>query len=56
MKHDEILKRDYSDKFDELRKSGVIVSHNKYGAVEDKFGKYGGVAAIETFQKCIDKF
>ena len=34
MKHDEILKRDYSDKFDELRKAAVIVSHYKYGAVE----------------------
>ena len=41
MKHDEILKRDYSDKFDELRKAAVIVSHYKYGAVEDNFGKLG---------------
>ena len=45
MKHDEILKRDYSDKFDELRKAAVIVSHYKYGAVEDNFGKYGGVCS-----------
>ena len=39
-----------------VRKAAVIVSHYKYGAVEDNFGKCGGVDAIETIQKCIDKF
>ena len=56
MKHDEILKQDYSEKFDELRRAAVIVSHYKYGAVEDNFGKHGGVDAIETIKRCLDKF
>ena len=54
--HDDILKHDYSDKFDELRKAAVIVSHYKYGSVEDNFGACGGVDAIETIKMCLEKF
>lgn len=54
--HDDILKQDYSERFDDLRKASVVVSHYKYGSVENNFGKYGGVDAIETIKKCLDKF
>ena len=54
--HDDILEHDYSEKFDELRKAAIIVSHYKYGSVENNFGKYGGVDAIETIKMCIEKF
>ena len=53
---DRILKRDYSDKFDMLRKAAVITSHYKYGPVEDNFGINGGVDAIKTLEMCLDKF
>lgn len=56
MKHDEILKKEYSDKFDELRKAAIIVSHYKYGALEDNFGDNGGVDAIKTLEMCLQKF
>ena len=53
---DRILKRDYSDKFDMLRKAAVITSHYKYGPVEDNFGVNGGVDAVKTLEMCLDKF
>lgn len=54
--HNRILKRDYSEKFDMLRKAAVITSHYKYGALEDNFGDNGGVDAIKTLEMCLDKF
>ena len=56
MKHEEILKHDYSDKFDELRKAAILASHYKYGSAKDNFDRYGGVDAIGTLKKCLDKF
>ena len=54
--HDDILKQDYSERFDDLRKAAVVVSHYKYGSVEDNFGACGGVDAIETIKMCLEKF
>jgi hypothetical protein len=51
-----ILKKDYSGKFDMLRKASVITSHYKYGPVENNFGTNGGVDAIKTLEMCLDKF
>ena len=31
--------KEYSEKFDELRKNRVRVSFHKYGSAEDNFGK-----------------
>lgn len=53
---DRILKRDYSDKFDMLRKAAIITSHYKYGPAEDNFGVNGGVDAVKTLEMCLDKF
>lgn len=53
---DLILKEDYSEKFDDIRKAMVITSHYKYGAVKNNFGDLGGVDAIETLKMCLEKF
>ena len=51
-----ILKEDYSEQFDNIRKAMVITSHYKYGAVKNNFGDLGGVDAIETLKMCLEKF
>ena len=53
---DMILKEDYSEKFDDIRKAMVITSHYKYGAVKNNFGDLGGVDAIKTLKLCLEKF
>lgn len=53
---DMILKEDYSEKFDDIRKAMVITSHYKYGAAKNNFGDLGGVDAIETLKMCLEKF
>lgn len=53
---DLILREDYSEKFDDIRKAMVITSHYKYGAVKNNFGDLGGVDAIETLKMCLEKF
>lgn len=53
---DIILREDYSEKFDDIRKAMVITSHYKYGAVKNNFGDLGGVDAIETLKMCLEKF
>ena len=50
-----ILKEDYSEEFDNIRKAMVITSHYKYGAVKNNFGDLGGVDAIETLKMCLEK-
>lgn len=53
---DRILKNDYSEEFDSIRKAMVITSHYKYGAAKNNFGDLGGVDAIETLKMCLEKF
>ena len=53
---DMILREDYSEKFDDIRKAMVITSHYKYGSVRNNFGNLGGVDAIETLKMCLEKF
>ena len=55
MDENEVLKREYSDKFDKERKHRVEVSYYKYGPARDNFGA-GRVAALETAKLCIEAF
>jgi hypothetical protein len=52
---DYILKADYCDEFDRIRKNMVTVSHFKYGSARDNFSS-GRVDAIKTAELCIDAF
>lgn len=55
MDENEVLKREYSDKFDNERKHRVEVSYYKYGPARDNFGA-GRVDALETAKLCIEAF
>jgi hypothetical protein len=51
----EILKTDYSEQFDEIRKNLVIQSHYKYGKASRNFAS-GYVDAVGCMKKCLSKF
>ena len=55
MDENEVLRREYSDKFDKERKHRVEVSYYKYGPARDNFGA-GRVDALETAKLCIEAF
>lgn len=48
-------KLDYSERFDELRKHRVELSHIKYGRARKNF-QTGNVNAIETMKLCVEKY
>lgn len=50
-----ILKTEYSNKFDEIRKDLVVQSYFKYGKASRNFVS-GYVDAIGSLKKCIRKF
>lgn len=52
---DDILKKEYSESFDNQRKNRVAVSYYKYGPAKDNFGA-GRVDALKTAERCIDAF
>lgn len=51
----EILKTDYSEKFDEIRKNLVVQSYFKYGKASRNFVS-GNVDAVGSLKKCLTKF
>lgn len=52
---DDILQREYSESFDQMRKNRVEVSYHKYGPARDNFGS-GRVDAIGSLELCLEKF
>lgn len=52
---EDILKHEYSEEFDKLRKNRVQVSYFKYGPARDNFGG-GRVDAIGSLELCLEKF
>ena len=46
---------DYSERFDELRRNRVQVSHYKYGRASKNF-RAGNVDALATMDLCIQKY
>ena len=52
---DEILKKEYSEEFDNLRKNRVKMSFYKYGSARDNFGG-GRVDALKTAEMCLEAF
>ena len=51
----EVLKREYSAKFDKERQNRIEISYYKYGPARDNFGS-GRVDAIKTAELCIEAF
>ena len=51
----EIMKAEYSEEFDKLRKNRVGASYFKYGPARKNFGE-GRVDAIGSLELCLEKF
>ena len=51
----DILDKEYSKKFDELRKNRVEVSYHKYGPAKINFGDKL-VNALDSANMCIEKY
>lgn len=49
------MSKEYSTRFDELRRNRVEVSYYKYGSAYRNFGR-GNVQAIPTLEKCLQKY
>ena len=49
------MSKEYSIRFDELRRNRVEVSYYKYGPASQNFGR-GNVQAIPTLEKCLQKY
>lgn len=49
------ITKEYSDKFDKLRRNRVETSYFKYGPAKQNFGR-GYVDAIGSLEKCLQKY
>lgn len=55
MNADEILKTEYSNRFDEIRKNAMIAGYYKYGPVSKDYST-GNMNAMKTMELCIQKY
>ena len=53
---DKILKTEYSNRFDEIRKKQMITSFYKYGALKDNYQNFKCMKALEDVQLRIQKY
>lgn len=53
---DEVLKTEYSEKFDEIRKNMMIMSYYKYGPLKDNYKTYKCMNAIENLKIRLQKY
>lgn len=52
----QILKTEYSDRFDDIRKSMMVVSYYKYGPMKDNYEKFKCMDALGNIEKRIQKY
>ena len=55
-KIEEILKSEYSTRFDEIRKNMMVVSYYKYGAMKENYEKFKCMDALGHIEKRIQKY
>ena len=53
---DHILKTEYSDKFDELRKNRMLTSYFKYGPVKENYGDRKLIDAVKSLELRLEKY
>ena len=53
---EKILKTEYSEQFDKIRKDMMIMSYYKYGPLKDNYGKYKCMNAIENLKIRLNKY
>lgn len=52
----DILKTEYSEKFDKIRKAMMVSSYFKYGKVKDNYEKFKCIDALRNIEKRIEKY
>ena len=53
---EEILKTEYSERFDEIRKNMMVTSYYKYGSMKDNYEKFRCMDAIGNLEKRLAKY
>jgi len=53
---EKILKTEYSEKFDDIRKKMMLMSYYKYGPLKDNYENFKCMDAIGNMKKRIDKY
>lgn len=51
-----ILKTEYSEKFDKIRKGMMVMSYFKYGAMRENYEKFKCMDAIGNIEKRLEKY
>lgn len=51
-----ILKTEYSEKFDEIRKAMMVTSYFKYGSMQENYEKFKCMDAIGNIEKRLAKY
>lgn len=52
----QILKTEYSERFDEIRKNMMVVSYFKYGPMKDNYEQYKCMDALGNIEKRLAKY
>ena len=53
---EQILKTEYSDRFDQIRKNMMVMSYYKYGPMKENYDKFKCMDALENIEKRIAKY
>lgn len=52
----DILKTEYYERFDDIRKNMMVTSYYKYGPVKDNYDKYKSINPIGSLEKRLKKY
>ena len=52
----EILKTEYSERFDDIRRKMMIMSYFKYGPMQENYEKFKCMKAVENIEKRLEKY
>ena len=52
---EQILKTEYSERFDQIRKNMMVMSYYKYGPMKDNYDKFKCMDALGNIEKRIAK-
>lgn len=53
---DKILKTEYSERFDKIRKGMMVMSYFKYGAMRENYEKFKCMGALGNIEKRLEKY
>lgn len=53
---EDILKTEYSKRFDEIRKDMMVMSYYKYGSMKENYDKFKCMDALGNIEKRIQKY